>query len=146
MIWNVPNGWCRNASKSAASRSRSPMCLCRCRTAPPLKAKSSAKRICGSSLAGRIPAVSNTSRCCRWMKWSMAKSRSLGPGFEDVPDKGSMDLGIVVEVAGRQMQADFEPVLERQIHYFVNGASGIQHIGQRDIAWIRISNAARERL
>ncbi len=53
-----------------------------------------------------------------------------------------MDLGIVVEVAGRKMQEDFEPVLERQIHYFVNGASGIQHIGQRDITWIRISKAA----
>jgi acetyl-CoA synthase len=40
------------------------------------------------------------------------------------------------------MQEDFEPVLERQIHYFINGASGIQHIGQRDIAWIRISKSA----
>jgi acetyl-CoA synthase len=36
-------------------------------------------------------------------------------------------------------------VLERQIHYFVNGASGIQHIGQRDIAWIRISNNAADK-
>ena len=53
-----------------------------------------------------------------------------------------MDLGIVVDVAGRQMQKDFEPVLERQIHYFINGASGVQHIGQRDIAWIRISEGA----
>jgi acetyl-CoA synthase len=35
--------------------------------------------------------------------------------------------------------------LERQIHYFVNGASGIQHIGQRDIAWIRFSNKAVEK-
>jgi acetyl-CoA synthase len=51
-------------------------------------------------------------------------------------------MGIVVKVAGRKMQKDFEPVLERQIHHFVNGASGIQHIGQRDIAWIRISKAA----
>jgi acetyl-CoA synthase len=53
-----------------------------------------------------------------------------------------MDLGIVVDVAGRQMQEDFEPVLERQIHYFINGASGIQHIGQRDIAWVRVSSNA----
>jgi acetyl-CoA synthase len=68
-----------------------------------------------------------------------------GPGFENIEDKGYMDLGIVVDVAGRQMQKDFEPVLERQIHYFINGASGIQHIGQRDIAWIRISNAASEK-
>jgi acetyl-CoA synthase len=69
----------------------------------------------------------------------------IGPGFEDIPPQGSMDVGIVVKVAGRQMQEDFEPVLERQIHYFINGASGIQHIGQRDIAWIRISNAAAEK-
>jgi acetyl-CoA synthase len=62
-----------------------------------------------------------------------------------VEEGGSMDMGILVEVAGRKMQKDFEPVLERQIHYFINGASGIQHIGQRDIAWIRISKAAAEK-
>jgi acetyl-CoA synthase len=73
------------------------------------------------------------------------KIEVLGPDFASVPAQGSMDLGIVVQVAGRQMQQDFEPVLERQIHYFVNGASGIQHVGQRDIAWIRISNPAAEK-
>jgi acetyl-CoA synthase len=73
------------------------------------------------------------------------KIELIGPGFEDVPEEGAMDLGIIVEVAGRKMQEDFEPVLERQIHYFVNGASGIQHIGQRDIAWIRISKSAVEK-
>ena len=66
----------------------------------------------------------------------------VGPGFDDVPAQGNMDMGMVIDVAGRQMQEDFEPVLERQIHYFINGASGIQHIGQRDIAWVRISNGA----
>jgi len=66
----------------------------------------------------------------------------IGPDFADIPDKGAMDMGIVVHAAGRQMQEDFEPVLERQIHYFINGASGIQHIGQRDITWIRLSNGA----
>ncbi len=69
----------------------------------------------------------------------------IGPTFEGIPEQGSMDLGIVIDVAGRQMQQDFEPVLERQVHYFINGASGIQHIGQRDIAWIRISQAAAEK-
>mgnify|MGYP001056442722 FL=1 len=69
----------------------------------------------------------------------------VGPGIDTIPPQGHMDMAIVVKVAGRQMQQDFEPVLERQIHYFVNGASGIQHIGQRDIAWIRISNAAAEK-
>ncbi len=73
------------------------------------------------------------------------KIEVIGPGFEDLPDGKAMDLGILVEVAGRKMQKDFEPVLERQIHYFINGASGIQHIGQRDITWIRISKAAADK-
>ena len=73
------------------------------------------------------------------------KIEVIGPGFDQIPAQGAMDMGIIVKVAGRQMQQDFEPVLERQMHYFVNGASGIQHIGQRDIAWIRISNAAAEK-
>jgi CO dehydrogenase/acetyl-CoA synthase beta subunit len=69
----------------------------------------------------------------------------VGPNFDEVPEGGAMDLGIVVEVAGRKMQKDFEPVLERQVHYFINAASGLQHIGQRDIAWIRISKTAAEK-
>jgi acetyl-CoA synthase len=73
------------------------------------------------------------------------KIEVVGNGFDEIPAQGSMDIGVVVKVAGRQMQQDFEPVLERQIHYFVNGASGIQHVGQRDIAWIRISNAAADK-
>ena len=91
------------------------------------------------------------SRCFEYLKMSDfdavedGKITLVGPSFDDVPVEGSMDMGIVVEVAGRKMQQDFEPVLERQIHYFINGASGIQHIGQRDIAWIRMSKVAAEK-
>jgi acetyl-CoA synthase len=35
--------------------------------------------------------------------------------------------------------------LERQIHYFTNGASGVQHIGQRDIVWMRLANSATDK-
>jgi acetyl-CoA synthase len=73
------------------------------------------------------------------------KIELIGPEFEEVEEQGYMNLGILVKVAGRKMEKDFEPVLERQIHYFINGASGIQHIGQRDIAWIRISTSAAEK-
>jgi len=91
------------------------------------------------------------SRCFEYLKMAKldeitdGKIDVIGPDFSDVEDKGSMDMGIVIQVAGRQMQEDFEPVLERQVHYFVNGASGIQHVGQRDIAWIRISNNAADK-
>jgi acetyl-CoA synthase len=73
------------------------------------------------------------------------KVEVIGPGMDTVEVGGSMDLGIVVEVAGREMEEDFEPVLERQIHDFTNAGSGIQHIGQRDIVWIRISKKAAEK-
>ena len=56
--------------------------------------------------------------------------------------KKSMPFAIIVEVCGRKMQKDFEPILERQIHRFVNYAMGLMHVGQRDMNWIRISNDA----
>lgn len=96
----------------------------------------------------RIEFGGKYSRCFEYLRMAPleqvvdGKVEVIGPDFSAVPPQGHMDMGIVVEVAGRQMQEDFEPVLERQIHYFINGASGIQHIGQRDIAWIRFSNAA----
>jgi acetyl-CoA synthase len=73
------------------------------------------------------------------------KIELVGPDFDEYEEGAAMDLGIVIEVSGRKMQKDFEPVLERQIHYFLNAASGVQHIGQRDIAWIRISKAAADK-
>ena len=73
------------------------------------------------------------------------KVEVVGPGIEKIAAQGHTDMGIVIKVAGRGMQKDFEPVLERQVHHFINGASGIQHIGQRDIAWIRISNTAADK-
>jgi len=91
------------------------------------------------------------SRCFEYLRMADmeavtdGKIEVVGPDFSGVPEQGALDLGIVVEVAGREMQKDFEPVLERQIHYFINGASGIQHIGQRDIAWIRIANSAADK-
>jgi acetyl-CoA synthase len=72
----------------------------------------------------------------------------IGQDIPDLPqDKIPMRLpmAVVVEVAGRNFQPDFEPILERQIHHLVNYAQGIMHIGQRDIAWYRIGKAAVEK-
>ena len=99
----------------------------------------------------RIEFGGKYSRCFEYLTMSDfdqvedGQIKVVGPSFDEVEDAGSMDMGIVVQVAGRKMQDDFEPVLERQIHYFINGASGVQHIGQRDIAWIRVSKAAVEK-
>ncbi|MHB0912347.1 MAG: acetyl-CoA decarbonylase/synthase complex subunit alpha/beta [Armatimonadota bacterium] len=69
----------------------------------------------------------------------------VGPDVNDVEEGSALPLGIWVEVAGRKMQSDFESILERQIHHLTNGAEGIWHMGQRDIIWVRISKAAKEK-
>lgn len=66
----------------------------------------------------------------------------IGPEIDDVEEGALMPLGIWVEVAGRKMQSDFEPILERQIHDLINCAHGVFHMGQRDINWVRISKEA----
>ncbi len=66
----------------------------------------------------------------------------VGPDIGDVKEGDTLPLGIYVQVAGREMQPDFEPILERQIHHLVNYIQGVMHMGQRDIAWIRVSKAA----
>jgi len=65
-----------------------------------------------------------------------------GPDVDTLEAGGKLPLGILVEVAGRKMQPDFEPVLERQVHTFMNEAQGLWHMGQRDINWVRISKDA----
>ncbi len=71
------------------------------------------------------------------------KIRVIGPEIADVEEGAQIPLGIWVDVAGRDMQPDFEPILERQIHDFINCANGIFHMGQRDINWVRISREAK---
>jgi len=62
----------------------------------------------------------------------------VGPDIDAVAGK-AMPLGIWVDVAARQANKDFEPILERQIHRYFNEAQGIMHMGQRDMIWVRIS-------
>ena len=69
----------------------------------------------------------------------------VGPDVNEIKEGGSAPLGIFVQVAGREFQTDFEPIIERQIHHLVNYIQGIMHIGQRDISWIRLSKAAVEK-
>jgi acetyl-CoA synthase len=73
------------------------------------------------------------------------KVKSIGPDIGRHQRRRHLPLGIYVQVAGREIQEDFEPILERQIHHLINYIQGIMHIGQRDIAWVRVSKAAIEK-
>lgn len=73
------------------------------------------------------------------------KVEIVGSSWRETYEKGGqMPLAIIIDVAGRKMQKDFEGVIERKIHHNINEAQGIWHMGQRDINWIRISNNAKK--
>ena len=73
------------------------------------------------------------------------KIEVIGPEITDIPPESHLPMAIVVEVAGREFQEDYEPILERQIHHLINYATGVWHQGQRDIGWLRVSKTAQEK-
>jgi acetyl-CoA decarbonylase/synthase complex subunit beta len=68
----------------------------------------------------------------------------VGPEIEDIKEGSAVPLGILVDVAGKNMRKDYEPVLERRIHNFINYGEGSWHVAQRDLIWVRLSKEAVE--
>ena len=67
----------------------------------------------------------------------------IGPDIDSLPEEGGrLPLGVHVKVYGRKMQSDFEPVLERRVHYFTNYGEGLWHVAQRDLCWLRFTKDA----
>ena len=66
----------------------------------------------------------------------------IGPEVDDMADGSKNSIAYVVKVAGKNMQPDFEPVIERKFHNYINCIEGVYHTGQRDMQRIRISHAA----
>ncbi len=70
------------------------------------------------------------------------KIELIGPDIDEFEVGSKQSIGFVVEVAGKKMQTDFEPVIERKFHSYINCAEGIMHTGQRDMIRIRVSKEA----
>ncbi|MDD1705725.1 MAG: CO dehydrogenase/CO-methylating acetyl-CoA synthase complex subunit beta [Methanoregulaceae archaeon] len=70
------------------------------------------------------------------------KVRLIGPDIDAIPEGSAAPLGIIIDVAGKQMKKEYEPVLERRIHNFVNYGEGSWHVAQRDLIWVRLSKEA----
>ncbi len=65
----------------------------------------------------------------------------IGPDL-DSGLHGNQPYALLIEVSGREMQADFEPVLERQIETMLNDLDGVVHRGQRTMVTLRIAQKA----
>ena len=63
----------------------------------------------------------------------------IGPEADEMELGSKNSIAYVVKVAGKNMQADFEPVIERKFHNYINCIEGVYHTGQRDMQRIRIS-------
>lgn len=66
----------------------------------------------------------------------------IGPEVDTMVQGSANPLGIIIDVAGKTMKKDYEPVLERRIHNFVNYGEGSWHVAQRDLIWVRLSKEA----
>lgn len=66
----------------------------------------------------------------------------IGPEVDAMKEGSANPLAILIDVAGRSMKKDYEPVLERRIHNFVNYGEGSWHVAQRDLIWVRLSKEA----
>ena len=70
------------------------------------------------------------------------KIEVIGPDFDAWEAGEKHSIGYVVEVAGKNMQSDFESVIERKFHSYINCIEGVMHTGQRDMIRIRVSKDA----
>jgi acetyl-CoA synthase len=66
----------------------------------------------------------------------------IGPEVDEMAEGSKNNIVYLVKVAGKNMQADFESVIERKFHNYINCIEGVYHTGQRDMQRIRISHDA----
>ena len=67
------------------------------------------------------------------------KIEVIGPDIDEMPEGSKQSIAYIVEVAGKSMQSDFEPVFERKFHAYLNCVEGMMHTGQRDMIRVRVS-------
>jgi len=73
------------------------------------------------------------------------KINIVGPDIMDMSQGSSLPLGILIEVAGEQVEEDLEGVIERRIHYYCNYIEGLMHLNQRYDIWLRLSKKSFEK-
>jgi acetyl-CoA decarbonylase/synthase complex subunit beta len=83
-------------------------------------------------------------------KFELVKARSLeeikdghvtifGPDLKDLQPGLSYPFGILIEVAGKDIEEDLEGVIERRIHEYINFIEGFMHLNQRYDVQLRLN-------
>jgi len=69
----------------------------------------------------------------------------VGPDLPQMPVGSEQPLGILVEVAGKEIEEDLEGVLERHVHEYINFIEGMMHLNQRYDIWLRLSKKSYQK-
>jgi acetyl-CoA decarbonylase/synthase complex subunit beta len=69
----------------------------------------------------------------------------IGPDIAEMEPSKTYPFGLLIEIAGPELETDFEGVIERRIHEYANYIEGFMHLNQRYDIWARLSNKAYSR-
>jgi len=66
----------------------------------------------------------------------------IGPDIGQMETQKKYPFGILIEIAGPELEEDLEGVIERRIHEYTNYIEGFMHLNQRYDIWVRLSKKA----
>jgi len=69
----------------------------------------------------------------------------VGPDLPDLPEGTNTPFGMVIEVAGSEIEKDLEGVIERRLHEYVNFIEGFMHLNQRYDIQMRLSKKSYQK-
>ena len=87
------------------------------------------------------PKVENKFELVRVKKLKEVKDGEIkinGPDIAKFEQGSSIPFGILIEVAGKDLEEELEGVIERRIHEYGNYIEGFMHLNQRYDIWCRI--------
>ncbi|UCH38397.1 MAG: CO dehydrogenase/CO-methylating acetyl-CoA synthase complex subunit beta [Candidatus Bathyarchaeota archaeon] len=73
------------------------------------------------------------------------KINIVGPDLKDLKPQSNHPFGILIEVAGKEIEEDLEGVVERRIHEYINFIEGFMHLNQRYDIHLRLNKKSFEK-
>ena len=73
------------------------------------------------------------------------KMTVVGPDLQDLPEGTNTPFGMVIDVAGAEIEKDLEGVIERRLHEYVNFIEGFMHLNQRYDIQMRLSKKSYQK-
>jgi acetyl-CoA decarbonylase/synthase, CODH/ACS complex subunit beta len=69
----------------------------------------------------------------------------IGPDLPDIHPGTNIAFGMIIDVAGAEIEKDLEGVIERRLHEYVNFIEGFMHLNQRYDIQMRLSKKSFEK-